>query len=138
VDLDFRPAFRIFFVVGDQGRVLLVEDDPDTIRMYREVLSETGLEADGCEPDRLPEASGFGLVITDLGLGGQPYSGSGAKAWVRMLGERYGVPVLVVTGRSEAVGDDGVIDVAADVIVKPLDIEDLKRRVRSAFKPHAR
>lgn len=117
--------------------MLLVEDDVDTIRMYREVLSETGFDSDGCEPEHLPAANGYGLVITDLGLGGQPYSGTGAKEWVRMLGERYGAPVVVVTGHSEAVGPDGVIGVAADVLVKPLDVEDLQRRVRSAFRPHA-
>ena len=124
--------------MGSEGKVLLIEDDADTIRMYREVLAETGFQTDACQPQRLAEANGFGLVITDLGLGGQLYSSPRAKEWVRMLGERYGVPVLVVTGHSEAVGDDGVIDVAADVIMKPLDVEDLQRRVRSAFRPHAR
>ena len=136
--LGFPPGISHLHVVGTGAKALLVEDDEDTIRMYRDVLSDTGIDADGCQPDRLPDANGFGLVITDLGLGGQPYSGSRAKAWVRMLGDRYGVPVMVVTGHSEAVGDDGVVGVAADVILKPLDVEDLQRRVAAAFKVRAR
>jgi DNA-binding NtrC family response regulator len=115
------------------AKILLIEDDADTIRLFREILAESGFAADGVAHDHLPEANGYGLVITDLDMHGRRYSSSDAREWVRMVGERYGVPVLVVTGHSEAMVDDAMRGEVVDIIAKPLDVEDLQRRVTAAL-----
>jgi DNA-binding NtrC family response regulator len=133
VDLAFPIRFRIFSVVGSAAKILLIEDDPDTIRLFGEILAESGLEADGVAHDRLPEANGYGLVITDLDMRGKRYSSSDARGWVRMVADRYGVPVVVITGHSEAMLDDAMRAEVADIIEKPLDVDDLQRRVLAAL-----
>ena len=122
-----------FGTVGSEARILLIEDDPDTIRLFREILAESGFEADGFAHDRLPEANGYRLVITDLDMRGQSYSSSAAREWVRKVADRYGVPVVVVTGHSEAILDAAMRGEAVDIIAKPLDVDDLQRRVRAAL-----
>ena len=114
-------------------KILLIEDDPETIRLFREILAESGFEAQGVPHDSLPEANGYGLVITDLDMRGKRYSSTDARAWVRMVADRYGVPVVVITGHSEAVLDEAMRLEAVDIIGKPLDVDDLQRRVAAVF-----
>lgn len=113
--------------------ILVIEDDPDTIRLFREILADCGFQAEGVAHDRLPAPNGYGLVITDLDMRGGRYSSGDARAWVRMVGNKYGVPVVVITGHSEAILDREMRVDAADIIAKPLDVDDLQRRVAAAF-----
>jgi DNA-binding NtrC family response regulator len=119
--------------VGRAAKILLIEDDSDTIRLFREILAESGFEAEGAAHDRLPETNGYGLVITDLDMRGQRYSSSTAREWVRKLRALYGVPVVVITGHSEAVLDEAMRGELVDIIAKPLDVDDLQRRVLAAL-----
>ena len=127
-------SLRIVSTVGSAAKILLIEDDPDTIQLFREILAECGFEAQGVAHDRLPEANGYGLVITDLDMRGQRYSSAAAREWVRTVSVRYGAPVVVITGHSDAILDEAVRGAAVDIIAKPLDVDDLQRRVAVAFK----
>ena len=115
--------------VTERTDVLVIEDDPDTQRLFMELLRDAGMVTHGCRQDALPERNGFSAVLTDLGPGLQ--SMELARQWIRLLRLRYQAPVIVVSGLTFV---DGELEgVAADVISKPVDIDDLVRRVSSVL-----
>ena len=117
-----------------ERRVLLIEDDPETNRLFGEILAEDGFNVTACAHDALPERDGAALVITDLDQGSRTYSSQVANEWIRMLRARYAGPVFVITGHTEATRDDTLLREAFDVMSKPIDIEDLTGRLKAAFE----
>ena len=119
-------------------RVLLIEDDPETNRLFGEVLTEDGFSVTTCAHDGLPEPDGIALVVTDLDNGSRRYSSQLARDWIRLLRVRYSAPVLVITGHSEAAFDETLRSEATDVMSKPIDLADLNARIEAAFarSPH--
>lgn len=118
--------------VGER-RILLIEDDPETQRLFGEILGEDGFEVTSCAHNDLPERDGATLVITDLDHGSRTYSSESARFWIRQLRERYLAPVFVITGHAEASKDDALRHEAIDVMCKPIDIDDLTARLGVAF-----
>lgn len=119
--------------MGDR-RVLLIEDDPETNRLFSEVLSEDGFAVTACAHDGLPEPDGIALVVTDLDQGSRRYSSAGARDWIRLLRDRYAAPVFVITGHTEATLDDALRAEATDVMGKPIDLADLNVRLEAAYQ----
>ena len=121
-----------------ERRVLLIEDDPETNRLFVEILAEDGFTVTACAHDDLPARDGASLVITDLDRGSRKYSAGAAADWVRMLRARYGAPVFVITGHAEAARDEALLTEVLGVMSKPIDIDDLVRRLETAFEsvPH--
>jgi len=124
VDLDDGPSSRHPRFVGER-RVLLIEDDPETNRLFVEILAEDGFTVTSCAHDALPARDGASLVITDLDRGSRKYSTDAAADWVRMLRERYAAPVFVITGHAEATRDEALLNEVLGVMSKPIDIDDL-------------
>lgn len=114
--------------------MLLIEDDPETNRLFSEVLAEDGFAVTACAHDGLPEPDGIGLVVTDLDQGSRSYTSDGARSWIRLLRDRYAAPVFVITGHTEATLDDALRAEAADVMGKPVDLADLNTRLEAAFQ----
>ena len=114
-------------------RILLIEDDAATLRLFDELLADGGFVMVGTDHDRLPTPDGFSLVVTDLPNRNLPYVSDSAVQWVRQLADRYRVPVIVLTGYSDAWLDPR-LRAFADVITKPVDIEEFMRRVRAALE----
>jgi len=113
--------------------VLLIEDDPETQRLFVEILAEDGFTVTPCAHTDLPERDGAALVITDLDQGSRTYSSESARFWIRQLRERYLAPVFVITAHAEASNDDALRREAIDVMCKPIDIEDLTMGLSLAF-----
>ncbi len=113
-------------------RVLVVEDDEDSRALFKEILADSGIEATCSDHDALPEADGFSVVVSDLPSSRTRYSSSCACDWVELLARRYLVPVIVMTGRSEAVQDERLRRVAAYVVSKPIDVSEFVAIVRKA------
>jgi DNA-binding response OmpR family regulator len=119
-------------------RLLLVEDDAMIGAAAREGLRQEGHVVDwvrdGVQADAAVAATGYDLVLLDLGL---PRRDGLAllKGWREA---RRDVPVLVITAR-DAVGDRvaGLDAGADDYLVKPFDLDELSARVRAVLRRRA-
>jgi CheY-like chemotaxis protein/LmbE family N-acetylglucosaminyl deacetylase len=115
------------------ARILLVEDDLDQAHLVRFLLENEGpykvtLAQDGIRGTALVEEREWDLIITDLNLPGV----DGMAVVEAARNHRPGTPVMATTGYSgpeyaERAREQG----AHDVLLKPLDKDDLLERVRT-------
>ncbi len=116
------------------ARILVVDDDPHTLRFLRDTLRKAGfaplVTGDHREVPRLLRTERPELVLLDLALPGA----DGLELLQRLPG-LADLPVIIVSGygREETVAkalDAG----AADYLVKPCSAGELAARVRSALR----
>ena len=122
---------------GGPPRVLVVDDDPRTLRFVRDALSRAGyaplVTGDARDIARLIRAEKPQLVLLDLVLPGAD--------GIELLGqvpELSDLPVIFISayGRDETVAR-ALESGAADYIVKPFSPTELAARVRAALRRHA-
>lgn len=118
--------------------VLIVDDDVVSAGSLVELLELTGIHATGATSAR--EALGcmgnhtFDAVVTDLNM---PDMG-GIELCERLLEQRPGIPVIVVTAFSSLESAIAAIRVGAyDFIPKPVDVETLTHALSRAAKQSA-
>ena len=123
---------------GEAPRILVLDDDPRTLRLAREALDAEGYEAVVTgDPEALPRLlreEQPALVVLDLAL-----PGTDGIDLMRTVPELAGLPVVFVSvyGRDETVAralDAG----AADYLVKPFSSTELAARVRAALRRRER
>ena len=120
--------------VGEQGRILVVDDDPETLRYVRGILSEAGymprVTADPEEALLLFGAERPRLVLLDLLL-----PGSDGIELMEMMLRIAEVPVVFVSAynRDETIAR-ALEAGAADYVVKPFSATELVARVRAALR----
>ena len=123
--------------VIEGGRILVVDDDPETLRFVRNTLSEAGYEpavaADGEEALDLMKERRPHLILLDLIL-----PGADGVELMRDFLRIDDVPVIFIS----VYGKDDVIARAfeagaSDYIVKPFSPTELVARVRAALRKHA-
>lgn len=119
---------------GARGRVLVLDDDPQTLRFVRDALAAGGytpaVAGDVAEFTRLVRTERPDLVLLDLVLPGT----DGIELLQRMP-ELGGVPVLFISayGRDETVA--AALEAGAeDYIVKPFSPTELRARVGVALR----
>ncbi|MBX5493501.1 MAG: response regulator transcription factor [Chloroflexi bacterium] len=115
-------------------RILVVDDEPQTIRYLSMNLKARGYEvlvaADGCEALKLSEEQHLDLVLLDLGIPG-PDGFQVLKALRRWTD----VPVLVVTARGQERDKVRALDLGADdYLTKPFGAQELLARVRAHLR----
>ena len=120
------------------GKVLIVEDDPDTARLVGIYLSRDGHKVltahDGLEGLRLAREAGPDLVVLDLMLPGM----DGIEV-CRTLREESTVPIVMLTARVEEKDRLDGLDLGADDYVsKPFSPKELAARVRAVMRRTAR
>ena len=112
-------------------RILLADDDPQILRALRITLTARGYDVvtavDGKEALNSIIAEHPDLAILDLGMPG--LTGieviEGVRGWSSM-------PILVVSGRSDAADKVDALDAGADdYVTKPFVIDELLARIRA-------
>ncbi len=114
--------------------VLVVDDEPEIVRLVRDYLERAGFEvvsaANGDEALRLFHHRRPDLVILDLGLPGQ--DGLDVARTVRRSDE---VPIIMLTARTEEADRVAGLELGADDYVpKPFSPRELVARVRAVLR----
>ncbi len=119
---------------ADRGRILVVDDDPQTLRYVRDILSDAGYAplATG-EPGEVPSiirAERPRLVLLDLVL-----PGTDGIELMRRTPELADLPVIFISvyGRDETIAK-ALESGAADYVVKPFSPTELVARVQAALR----
>lgn len=122
-------------VLGSASRVLVLDDDPVARELVEETLRRADLEVVGvATAERALELlaeSAFGCVITDI----QMPDMDGLQFTSRVAEAAPDTPVVMLTAYPTVDGARFAIDLAVSAyIVKPFEMDDLVRRVRSAIQ----
>ena len=135
---DFAPSrSRAASGRGDETRILVVDDDPQTLRYVRDALAAAGyaplVTGDPQELPGLVKTHKPRLVLLDLVLPGT----DGIELMERVPG-LADLPVIVISAYG---GDETIAKAldagAADYIVKPFSPTELSARVRAALRRRA-
>ncbi len=123
--------------VDDHARILVVDDDPQTLRHVRDVLSRAGyapvVTADPNEAVRLVESDRPQLVLLDLVF--PDIDGIELMQDILDIAE---VPVIFLTAYGRDQNIERAFDMgAADYMVKPFSPTELTARIKAALRKHA-
>ena len=135
------PSIRRRAVSGREGsepvRVLVVDDDPETLRYVRDVLTKAGYKTltmgDHGELAQVIRAEKPHLVLLDLML-----PGTDGIQLMEHVPELADLPVIFISayGRDETIARALGVG-ASDYIVKPFSPTELTARIRAALRGHA-
>jgi CheY-like chemotaxis protein len=121
-------------------RVLIIEDHPIDLKLFRAVLQSPEDEVTGrtnlCDADELVGGLRPDVILLDLHLRGED-----ALSFVRSLRERpvtRGIPVVALTAYPLRYPPDEVLAAGCALcIVKPVDTRSLADQVRGVVRPPA-
>lgn len=116
-------------------RALLIDDEEELVSTLVERLGYRDIEADyaldGYEGLVKMRSGDYQVVVLDLKLPGM----GGVEVLSRLKQEFPEVPVLLITGHSSPTGEgDAPLEGVHDFLAKPVQLEDLIRRMREAVK----
>lgn len=119
------------------GRILLIEDDPTTVELLEQLLSEEGYEVDvatdGQQGLHLALVRGHDVVILDRGLPAV----DGLDLLARLRAKGFGTPILVLSALANPADRVAGLDAGAeDYLAKPFDIDELLARLRGLRRRH--
>ena len=121
---------------GEPVRILVVDDDPRTLRSVRDTLTKAGYDplvtGEPGELTRIIRAEKPRLVLLDLVLPG----GNGIELMEEVT-ELSDLPVIFISGYGRDETITAALEAgAADYIVKPFSPSELVARVRAALRRH--
>ncbi|MCC8364663.1 response regulator transcription factor [Lysobacter sp. A6] len=114
--------------------VLVIEDDRDVAALVDRYLTTQGLlvtlAGNGSEALMAVAQSRVDVALLDLGLPGED-----GLSILRKLQTQWGGPVIIVSGRGDAVDRIVGLELGADdYVTKPFDFRELLARVRSVLR----
>jgi CheY-like chemotaxis protein len=117
-------------------RVLLVDDDPSVSRVLGRMLEKLGCAVESCADGAealarfRADPSAIDLVLTDETLPSLP----GHELARALLELRPGLPVILCTGYSDRIDEDGARALGVSAfLMKPLDLGQLEAALRAAL-----
>ena len=116
-------------------RILLVEDEPDVAGFIKQGLKQENfavdVAGDGESALHMAELNPYDLLILDIGLPGK----DGISVCCELRNRRLGVPIIMLTARSE-VSDriKGLDSGADDYLGKPFAFDELMARIRALLR----
>ena len=123
-------------IPGGKGRIIFIDDEHTLAEMGREMLQglgyevlaatsgATALELFRTQPDR------FDLVIADMTMPGM----TGKELAVELLSIRPGIPIILCTGFSEILTEEGAKSMGIrEFAMKPLTLKSIAKLVRKAL-----
>ncbi len=122
-----------------QGRILIVDDEPNVRLVFREALTNSGYLVatadDGEAGLTLTEESPFDLILLDLQM---PVLG-GMGVLQRLRDRGHNIPVVIVTAHGSIPDVVQAMRLGAiDFVSKPLTPEALRKAVSSVLARHAK
>jgi DNA-binding response OmpR family regulator len=119
-------------------KILLVDDEEEFVTTLAERLELRGLQArvalNGEAALKMIEADTPQIVILDVMMPGI----GGFEVLRRIKAQHSQLPVILLTGRgSEKEGVKGMQLGAFDYLMKPLNIEELIKKMQEAIKSHS-
>jgi DNA-binding response OmpR family regulator len=118
--------------------ILIAEDDLNIAELERDFLKLNGYSAeiatDGTAALQLALTGRFDVLIVDLML-----PGTGGYDIIKAVREKFEIPILVVSARSEDIDKIRGLEVGADdYLTKPFSPAELAARVKSHVERYAR
>ncbi len=119
------------------ARVLVVDDEPNALRMLEILLRKFGCVVfsapDGKTAMEIVREKPIDLVITDLNMPGM----SGLELLAALRSENQTIPVIVVTAYGTVENAVAAMKLGAfDFIIRPLDVAQVEMIVRRALEVH--
>lgn len=117
-----------------EGRILVVDDEPQIQRFLKPALTAAGydplLASTAAEAERLVATAAPDLMILDLGLPDRD-----GKDVIRSLRGWSKLPIIVLSARDQEAEKIEALDLGADdYIEKPFGIGELTARIRTALR----
>jgi CheY-like chemotaxis protein len=117
-------------------RVLVADDDPQMRRLVRSILERDGYEVteagDGLDALEQVENKAFDLMLLDIDM--PRLDGLGVLEELRARIKTLGVPVIVLTARTDDT-ETRVLDLGAqDFLTKPVQPNSLQARVKAVLR----
>ncbi len=116
-----------------QGHILVVDDEPDLVNLYKAALTQSGYQVTVCyngsdalsifqlDPDRID------LVFTDQLMPGL----TGIQLSEEIQKIRADVPIILATGYSDSISEHNVADYGlSEFLSKPIKIRGLRQTIR--------
>jgi type IV pilus assembly protein PilB len=117
-------------------RILIADDDPQMRRLVRSILERDGYEVteatDGLDALEQVESKQFELMVLDVDM--PRLDGLGVLEELRARVTTSGVPVIVLTARTDDT-ESRVLDLGAqDFLTKPVQAQSLQARVKAVLR----
>ena len=133
-----RDCYPGVYVAKVPTTVLLVEDEPDLVRVMTISLTRAGFDVLVCgtsaDAVEIIGTNQVDIMITDRGLP----DADGADLVRQVRRDGFAGPVLIASGRSGAAHDEECLAAGADgVLSKPFRLADLVTRLHALVPPEA-